>query len=380
VPSVGVASKWELFSSNSVGTVALHSLSVLTTNSLAVRRFDSHVTADHESARAWQGYLDRFGPGLLYHRLAWDQVWKTYGLPITRLTAWRGDQIVGVLPLVSQRSLWFPNQMVSLPWFDTAGILADDDEARLMLWTAALEIAGRSGAEQLELRFDERIDEWLEPRMDKVLMRLRLQPDPAELWNSFAPKVRNQVRKAQKSGLAVTSGGRELLAEFFAVYSENMRDLGSPSHSLAFFQSVLEAFPGLAHVHVVRLDDRAVGAGLTIQNDDRIEIPWASSLKRYNSLCVNHLLYWHLLERACQGGFQWFHFGRSTVDTGPYRFKKQWGSETKPLYWYKFDLRTGQARDSLTVGERFQWAVAIWKTLPVAITRRLGPSLIAKVP
>jgi len=341
---------------------------------------DSQSTANDESLRAWQAYLDRTGGGQLYHRLAWDRVWKVYDLPATRLAAWRGDQIVGVLPLVWQRSLWFPNQLVSLPWVDAAGILADDAETRAALWLAALETAGRCGASQLELRCEEPVDDWPEPRMDKVLMRLRLMPDPADLWNSFSPKVRNQVRKAQKSALEATSGGRELLGEFFAVYTENMRDLGSPSHSLKFFQAVLEAFPGLAHVHVVRLDDRAIGAGLTIQNDDRVEIPWASSLKRFNSLCVNHLLYWHLLEQACRGGFQWFHFGRSTIDTGPYRFKKQWGSETKPLYWYKFDLRTGRAQDCLTPGERYQWAVRIWKRLPVALTRRIGPSLIAKIP
>ena len=59
-------------------------------------------------------------------------------------------------------------------------------------------------------------------------MRLALPSASDRLWTDFDPKVRNQIRKGEKAGLAVHWGSRELLDEFYAVFARNMRDLGTP--------------------------------------------------------------------------------------------------------------------------------------------------------
>jgi hypothetical protein len=46
------------------------------------------------------------------------------------------------------------------------------------------------------------------------------------------------------------------------------------------------------------------------------------------------LLYSAVLEFACREGFKEFDFGRSSVDSGTYRFKLQWGAHPRQLYWY----------------------------------------------
>jgi len=48
------------------------------------------------------------------------------------------------------------------------------------------------------------------------------------MWDGLDRKVRNQVRKAQKSGLTAERGGTALLDAFYAVFARNMRDLGTP--------------------------------------------------------------------------------------------------------------------------------------------------------
>ena len=45
----------------------------------------------------------------------------------------------------------------------------------------------------------------------KVHMQLPLPASDAELWKQLDSKVRNQVRKGQKSGLTVAWGGAELM-------------------------------------------------------------------------------------------------------------------------------------------------------------------------
>ncbi len=59
-------------------------------------------------------------------------------------------------------------------------------------------------------------------------------------------------------------GGLDLVSDFCQVYSANLRDLGSPSHSRRFFQAAVESFADEARIHLVKLGRRAIGAGLTL--------------------------------------------------------------------------------------------------------------------
>ncbi|MGC1275477.1 MAG: FemAB family XrtA/PEP-CTERM system-associated protein [Planctomycetaceae bacterium] len=336
------------------------------------------TVVDNPECAAWEGYLDGYGAKSLYHRVAWNAVFETYRLSVIRLAATRQGRITGVLPLVRQRSRVFGDRLVSLPWFDAAGILADDEPDRRSLVDAAVRRAATLGVDVVELRQAEPIEASPHVRTDKVLMRLQLEGGPEALWDRLKAKVRNQVRKGEKSGLEFSTGGAELLPEFFAVYSRNMRDLGSPSHASRLFDMVLRSFPEAARLHVARWHGRAVGAGLTIASGDTVEIPWASSLRRYNGLCINHFLYWQLLREACREGRRWFHFGRSTLDSGTYQFKRQWGAEPLPLYWYHLGSTAAQAVERPN-RESFGWAEATWRRLPLWAAQRLGPHVISKV-
>ena len=67
--------------------------------------------------------------------------------------------------------------------------------------------------------------------------------------------------------------------------------------------------------------------------------PWASSLRQYSKYSPNMLLYWKMLEFACDNGFNYFDFGRSSLDEGTYKFKKQWGASPVPLPWQYISLQ-----------------------------------------
>ena len=49
-------------------------------------------------------------------------------------------------------------------------------------------------------------------------------------------------RKPIKEGLTSKTGGAELLDDFYRVFLVNMRDLGSPVHSLKLMRQVLGEF------------------------------------------------------------------------------------------------------------------------------------------
>jgi FemAB-related protein (PEP-CTERM system-associated) len=327
-------------------------------------------------------YLDRRGASI-YQRPEWDHVFRVYGLETLRLSARRDGAMIGQLPLVWQSHRLFGHRLLSLPWFDTAGIVADDEAARDGLLAAAREAAARRQVPVVELRQSQAVDGWPMGDTDKALLRLRLTADPDELWRALSAKVRNQVRKGEKSGLTVElsrdrDAALRLLPEFYSIYATNMRDMGSPSHSERFLAKVAESFSEECRIAVVRVGGRAIGGGLTLASGKCLEIPWASSLRKFGTLCVNHVMYWHLLRDACLTGFDWFHFGRSTIDSGPFHFKKQWGAEAVPLAWYSW--QDGAQSDAPRNNQKLQMASRLWQRLPLAVARRLGPHLIRHLP
>jgi len=318
------------------------------------------------------------------HPLWYDPGWQgplaVYGLGLRTCVVWRGAELRGVLPLVIQRSPLFGRRAVSVPWADAGGLLTVDPEAGSVLLQHAVGLLREWRLKRLLLRQSAPVSDWPVDRSDKIAMQLRLAEDPETLWKSFDPKVRNQVRKSEKSGVVTeTVTLDEGLPGFFEVYSRNMRDLGSPGHSRRYFAALEGAFPREVEVHLARCEGRVVGAGLTMFNGNRLDIPWASSLQEYNRHCVNHSLYWHILSRACRAGFEWFYFGRSTRGSGPHHFKKQWGAEEVPLYWYSLDADGRPQVSGKAPRDSFGLAVRIWKRLPLGVTRALGPLLISQL-
>jgi FemAB-related protein (PEP-CTERM system-associated) len=200
------------------------------------------------------------------------------------------------------------------------------------------------------------------------------------MWEAFDRKVRNQIRKAEKSGLTRQVGGAELLDDFYHVFSRNMRDLGTPVYSRQFFAEVLAAFPLRTELHIVRQGTQPIGASLTFRTRSTTEVPWASSIRDYNALCPNHLLYWGMIQRAAALGCGVFDFGRSTPHEGTYRFKEQWGALAVPLCWEYALVDRRELPDTSPQNRKFDIAIKLWQRLPLPITNLIGPRIVRSIP
>ncbi len=328
----------------------------------------------------WGSFLARREDATIYHNPRWGEVMlRAYGNKPFYLTATRNEQVVGVLLLVIQNSLLFGSHLCSVPYFDGAGILADDGVAEAALIKASRELMLERHADWAELRQLRSLRSPLPARTDKVAMRLELRFTSDELWKTIKAKVRNLVRKAEKSDPETVTGGQELLNEFHQVYVRNMRDLGSPPHSRHFFQVICEEFGPAVRFFVVRLGGRPVAASLTLADQHGLHVPWASTDWRFRQLSPSMLLYWRMLVHACDAGHETFDFGRSSRGEGTYQFKKQWGAAETPLRWY-YVLREGQELPDLRPDSpKYRLMVACWRKLPLCMARALGPRLISKL-
>jgi len=330
--------------------------------------------------RVWTDYVGSHSESTGYHEWAWRNVLeRSFGYQSIYFSAWRGDQIVGVLPAVFMDSWLFGRALISLPYLNYGGILADDSASALRLFEQAIEYARGQRCRHVELRHVEQRFAGYPSKQHKVTMLLPLR-EPSALWDGFDRKVRNQVRKAQKSNLVYQCGGGELLDRFYEVFSRNMRDLGTPVYSRKFFAEILRAFPERARVHLVDHEGAPVAAGLTFETRGTVEIPWASSVREFNHLCTNHLLYWSILESAAARGCATFDFGRSTPNEGTYKFKEQWGAKAVPLCWEYGLIDAATLPNTSPANPKFKLAFSLWKKLPIPVANRVGPMIVRAIP
>jgi FemAB-related protein (PEP-CTERM system-associated) len=329
-------------------------------------------------ASAWDAFVQSRPDATGYHEWAWRSVIeRAFGHQCHYLVAEAGGAIAGVLPIVEIRSLLFGRSMTSLPFLNYGGVLAASDEAARTLAGEAARLATARGCKHVEFRHIGRHFDDLPCKQHKVTMRLALAEG---LWERLDRKARNQVRKAQKSELTVERGGAELVEAFYRVFARNMRDLGTPVMPRRFFDEVIHAFGDRIRIIVVRLKDQPIAAGLTYRTGGLIEIPWASSVRDFNSLCPNHLLYWHALETAIAEGVKVFDFGRSTPGEGTFKFKEQWGAEPVPLHWEYWVAKGGDVPDQSPKNPKFHLAIEAWKRLPLWAANAVGPRLVRGIP
>jgi FemAB-related protein (PEP-CTERM system-associated) len=316
----------------------------------------------------------------IYHRWAWKRIFEeAFGHRTRYLAASRGGEIVGGLPLVAFESPIFGRYAVSLPFVNYGGVVAGDPEVRQALVAAGLDWARRERLRYLELRHIEQLAPSWPARRHKVAMHLALPHDEEALWTALDRKVRNQIRKAEKSGLTIETGGPSLVADFYAVFARNMRDLGTPVYSQRFFDLVVRRLSDASRVFVIRLGHQPVAASITLTDRQVMEVPWASSLREVSDRAPNMLLYWAMLRAAIEDGCRRFDFGRSTPGGGTFRFKEQWGARPQPLVWEYAGL-AGAPPNLSPSNPKFRAAIALWRRMPVAVTTLLGPRVARHLP
>jgi FemAB-related protein (PEP-CTERM system-associated) len=316
-----------------------------------------------------------------YHRPEWlELIERAFGQRTMYLAALTADRIAGVLPLVFFDSRLFGRFVVSIPFVNYGGLLADSPEVERALLARAVEETQRAGGAHLELRHTRQCFSELAAKRHKVAMLLTLERDHDAQWAAIDRKVRNQIRKAEKSDLHTTVGGEELLPSFYQVFARNMRDLGTPVYARKFFHAVLRTFPEHSRVVVVTHRGQPVAASIVHWHRDVIQVPWASALREFNPLCVNVLLYWQMIRFAIERGFRAFDFGRSTPGEGTFQFKKQWGAQPLELVW-EYWTADGVAVPELNPkNPKFDIAIRAWQRLPVTVANAIGPHIVRNIP
>lgn len=313
-----------------------------------------------------------------YHHMQWLQAIKrAYGFNFEYLIAITDIGIEGVLPMCHFKSISGKYSLCALPFCDVGGVVADSDEVREALIQFALKRAEQLQAMPLQLRQRQEEQSASDEMTDRKVSMLLELPESAEvLLAGFKSKLRSQIKKAEKNGLVFDfANDKESIEDFFYVFCRNMHLLGSPTHSIKWFHALREMYQENYLVGRVWFKGKIVGAGILLFSGDNVSIPWASTLRDYNQLAPNMLLYWNLLRVSCDRGCKQFDFGRSTYGEGTYNFKKQWGAKPVLLDWATLDKQGRVAETNDSSGLARDIVEFIWKQLPLPLVNAIGPRL-----
>jgi FemAB-related protein (PEP-CTERM system-associated) len=328
-------------------------------------------------AERWDSFVRNAPDGTVMHLQGWRAVLeRAYGHPTFQLAAVDGDELCGVLPLALVSGPLLGRQLVSMPFMDYGGVCAaGNTKAEALLVQAAIELA-RARRATLALRYARPVDLGLPSSVEKVTMTLELGSSEDALWRRLPSERRNRIRRAQKHGLTAAVRDADALHDFYRVFAENMRELGSPVHSRRFFEEVLREFPWSKLV-IVTADSEAIGAGLMLIHGGTISIPWVSSLRKHFDRYPNQLLYWEAMRFGIAQGHRILDFGRSSVGSGTYEAKRQWGATPVQLHWYYHPETSAPPGDDV---KRLDWATTVWRRLPLRVANALGPWLRKQIP
>lgn len=341
------------------------------------------VEISSEAPEGWDNYVDAHPMASAYHRSSAVLIGsQAFGLKTHFLTAWSSEAaIAGVLPIVEQSSLYFGRFLTSLPFVTYGGILAECEAAQASLVSSAAALGERHGAKHVELRHRSSLaDAGLVERLDKVSMVLPLPDDEDALSKSLGSKLRSQIRRAERESPTVDWGGGELLGEFYSVFAPCMHGLGTPVYPMKFFEVVIDALGDLASVIVVRVNNKPEAAAIVVRHGGQIEVPWAAASLWAKRSSINMRMYWEMLRSSIERGVEAFDFGRSSPDSGTYRFKAQWGATPQQLRWHYWLPDSSDVPTLNHSNPKYALAIRAWQRMPLWCANLIGPHISRHLP
>ena len=335
----------------------------------------------------WDEYVLTHPAGTFFHQWKWREIISTsFGYEPFYICAEDKGEIQGILPLFLVRSLIFGRSLVAMPLAVYGGVLATTASAETILLEKAMALGTQHGAKYLELRGNRHLAAGMSTQVAGVHAAAKQKDlyvtfvgeiDPVDDVNlSRIPrKQRRMVRQGEKHGLRFGLDNSRL-REFYRIYAASVRNLGTPVFGYPYFEKIVETFGDRCKVFLVDFQGKGVAGVLVFFYKDQVMPYYGGALKEYFHLAPSDFMYWELIRYGAAHGYKIFDFGRSKKGTGSFNFKRHWGFEPRPLPYIYYPIKDRSIPDTSSLNPRLQWAVRIWRNLPLKLTMALGPRIV----
>jgi FemAB-related protein (PEP-CTERM system-associated) len=339
------------------------------------------------SPALWDAFVTRCDDATFCHLTGWQRVVeRTWGHDPHHLMALDETGVQAVLPLFHVRSALFGSMLVSTPNAVYGGVAGYSTAARSLLTDAAARLARELNVDFLELR-----DSHMGPGESSqrlkwhskdlyVTFEKELVGNEEQVLKTFPSDLRRMIRVGAKSGLTTKIGGLELLDDLYRVYTQSLRNLGTPAFPRRLLAEFLQEFPRTSNILLVMQGD-TVAAGVLSFYFRRTVLPYyGGSYPEFLKCGVNNFMYWELMRHAMARGCTRFDFGRSKVGTGAFAFKKGWRMTERRLPYRYLLVKATQVPNLNPTESKYQPVIQLWKRLPVSVANTLGPLIVRGLP
>ncbi|MBF0468397.1 MAG: FemAB family PEP-CTERM system-associated protein [Desulfamplus sp.] len=324
---------------------------------------------------AWDRYVLKHPFSTIFHLTAWKEVvedsfhHKSFYLVCEDENS---SRITGLLPLFEIKSLLFGHYLISNPFAELGGILADDDDVEAPLLNRAVVISKKLNCDYLELRNKKELPNLLTKSLYYNFQR-EISHDHDENLKAIPRKSRAMVRKGIKSELA-SEMGHHLFSEFYEMLSLNFHRLGTPVFSRAYLEKLLKKDDLKTNILVIRTkEQQTCAAVMTFFFKDQVVPYYAGSDNTMRHLGINDFMYWELMKHGADRGYRIFDYGRSKEGTGSFSFKKHWGFKPNPLAYQYNLVKIDQLPNLSPANPKYQKKIEMWRRLPLWATKIIGP-------
>ncbi|MBO6503779.1 MAG: FemAB family PEP-CTERM system-associated protein [Kordiimonadaceae bacterium] len=327
---------------------------------------------------AWDEYVFHHLDGTFCHLVGWKSVIeKGAGQSCPYLVAKSGNDIVGVLPLTIKKHPLFGKALISNMFCVYGGALASSKEIGDRLVEEAWIWAQKTGLPILEIRSKvaqhDGDTSWVPIEGAATFSKDLAADDEAQLL-AIPRKQRAVIRKSLKNNLRTR--WTDSVDEFYELYARSVWSLGTPVFPKKLFASLVAVFGDRVAVQLTEdCDGRPVASLMSFFFKDTVMPYYAGGGTLVRKYAAHDFMYYQLMLAARQKGCTQFDFGRSKIDTGPYKFKKNWGFEPQPL-GYEMRLADGVEPPNLSQQSGpYATLSNYWKKMPFGVSKLLGPPL-----
>jgi FemAB-related protein (PEP-CTERM system-associated) len=325
--------------------------------------------------KKWDEYVKAHADGSFFHLSGWiDVMQRSFSHSCHYLAAYFDGNIVGVLPLVEVKSKLFGYALVSTPFCVYGGAIADDSATVRALEAYACELAEQLNVDYLELRYKEKQESTMLLKSVHSTFSCELAEDDVAILANVKKKQRAVIRHSLKNDL--TSSSSKNIEPFYNLLSQSYRNLGTPMISKRYFEHLIDIFKDDIDITLVKDNDgKPSVAVMNFYFNEQVLPYYGGGNEASRFIKSADFMYYQVMCNAGAKGYSLFDFGRSKNDSGPYKYKKNWGMEPQPLHYYYHLVKATSLPNLSPNNPKYKFFISMWQKLPLKLSQLLGPFL-----
>ncbi|MDG3088271.1 FemAB family PEP-CTERM system-associated protein [Vibrio hannami] len=334
-------------------------------------------TITDDDYQSWDSYVDKQDLGSFFHLTGWIDVIKSISNHKSHyLMASNQGEIVGILPLIEQKSWIFGHSLISTPFCVYGGALANSDEIREKLELEAYELGCRLNVDYVELR--DRLPypdkgPWQHHCLHSTFCS-ELAEDTESILTSVKRKQRAVIRHSLNNELNWSNLDNPELC--YDIYAESVRNLGTPVFSRKLFTSLKQVFSDRCETLVIKdKNGKPISSVLSFYYKDSVLPYYGGGVFEARALKSNDYMYYQLMCTAKEKGFTNFDFGRSKINSGSYKYKKNWGMTEEKLNYRIALVKSSEMPNLSPNNPKYKLFISLWQKLPLSVSRMIGPHI-----